>query len=100
MAYSAALQLAHAALAASGFRATSKKGHHYVVIQSLSDTIEADRDMVEQLNGFRRKRNTGEYERAYAITEKEANEMASLARQLRSIVIEWLRNRHPTLLEM
>jgi len=97
-AYNAGLQLAHAALAASGLRTAAKKGHHYWTIQSLSHTIEADPAIVKQLDKFRGKRNTAEYERAYAITEKEAEEMGSLARQLRILVVDWLRDRHPTLL--
>ena len=45
IAYNAALQLATAALAASGYRAV-RESHHYRIIQSLSYTINADVEFV------------------------------------------------------
>ena len=61
IAYNAALQLATAALAACGYRAT-REAHHYRVLQSLALTIGADAALVHQLDQFRRKRNLGAYE--------------------------------------
>ena len=58
IAYNAALQLATAALAACGCRAT-REAHHYRVLQSLALTIGADAALVHQLDQFRRKRNLG-----------------------------------------
>jgi len=97
IAYNAALQCAKAALAASGFR-SAKGSHHYRVILSLEHTICPDRKTVNNLDAFRKKRNTSEYNHAGAITEKELEEMIALAGRLRSAVEKWLRSERPELL--
>jgi len=97
IAYNAALQCATLALAACGYR-PGREAHHYRVIQSLSQTMGADAKLVAQLDAFRKKRNVGDYERAGVITEKEADEMVALARQLRKRVEDWLRANQPKLL--
>ncbi len=51
IAYNAALQLATAALAAAGFRA-SREAHHYRVLQSLAYTIKADGALIARLDKF------------------------------------------------
>lgn len=97
IAYNAALQLSIAALAASGFR-PSREAHHYRAIQSLQLTVGASADLVDQLDGFRRKRNISDYDRAGGVSEPEAREMLELARTLRQTVEDWLRTNHPELL--
>lgn len=98
IAYNAALQTATAALAASGYRAT-RDAHHYRVIQSLAHTIEADADLIAQLDRFRKKRNIGDYERAGMISEQETKEMIELAVKLREDVEQWLLTNHPKLMQ-
>lgn len=98
IAYNAALQLATAALAASRYRA-SREAHHYRVVQSLAFTIGADQGLIRQLDQFRKKRNLSDYERAGLVSEQEAEEMESLARDLRKRVQEWLKTTHPNLLK-
>jgi hypothetical protein len=98
IAYNAALQSATAALAASGYR-VSREAHHYRVIQSLSFTIGADKNLVNQLDQFRKKRNISDYERAGLVSEQEADEMETLARRLRKSVEGWLRASRPELLK-
>jgi hypothetical protein len=98
IAYNAALQVATAALAASGYRA-SREAHHYRVIQSLTHTIDADAGLVVQLDGFRKKRNISDYERSGMVSEQEAEEMLTLAENLRARVIEWLHTNHSELLQ-
>ena len=97
IAYNAALQTATAALAAAGYR-PARESHHYRVIQSLAYTIEADLDIIKQLDVFRKKRNIGEYERAGIISDHEASEMIALANQLRDAVPAWLKKHHPELI--
>ena len=96
IAYNAALQLATAALAACGYRAT-REAHHYRVLQSLALTIGADAALVHQLDQFRRKRNLGAYERAGLVSSKEAEEMFEVALRLRDTVLAWLAREHPEL---
>lgn len=97
IAYNAALQLANAALAAAGFRA-SRDAHHYRVIQSLTHTIGANSALVAQFDAFRKKRNISGYERVGMTSEKEAQEMVALAKQLRGDVVGWIKKAHPKLL--
>jgi hypothetical protein len=96
IAYNAALQVATVALAASGYRA-AKDAHHYRVIQSLSYTIGIGANQIAQFEQFRKKRNIGGYERAGSISDREADEMARLAGDLRQRVQVWLGANHPEL---
>ena len=96
IAHNAALQAATAALAAAGYRAR-KEGQHYRVVQSLAFTINTDPAIIKQLDKFRQKRNISDYERAGLVTEQEAEEMVTLAKQLRDDVEQWLRIHHPEL---
>ena len=97
IAHNAALQAATAALAASGYRA-SRDQHHYRVIQSHELTIGADRDVVNRLDAFRKKRNVGGYERAGGTSEGEAGEMRDLAQSIAQNVRAWLSRTRPDLL--
>ena len=97
IAYNSALQTATAALAVSGYRA-SRDSHHYRVIQSLADTIGADASLVDQFDSFRKKRNIGGYERAGLISDQEATEMLSLAKNILDMVEKWLHANHSELL--
>lgn len=56
IAYNALLQAATAALAAAGYRA-ARNAHHYRTLQSLAHTVGASRDMLRQVDAFRKKRN-------------------------------------------
>lgn len=98
IAYNAALQMATAALAAAGYRA-ARDAHHYRVIQSLAYTIRADARLIIQIDGFRKKRNISDYERAGVVSDQEVKEMAILAGNLRVSVINWLRTNYPKLLQ-
>lgn len=97
IAYNAALQVATAALAAAGYRA-SRESHHYRVLQSLAFTLGAEPALIAQLDQFRKKRNVGGYEQAGRASDLEAGEMAALAAQLRDRTTGWLRKAHPNLL--
>lgn len=96
IAYNAALQMATAALAACGYR-SAREAHHYRVIQSLCYTIKADSALIAQFDKFRKKRNIGGYERAWAVSDQEAGEMLVLAKRLRDDIEDWLKENHPEL---
>lgn len=98
IAYNAALQMATAALAAAGYRA-ARDAHHYRVIQSLAYTIRADARLITQFDGFRKKRNISDYERAGVVSDQEVKEMVILAGNLRAAVVKWLRTSYPKLLQ-
>lgn len=97
IAYNAALQCATAALAACGYRA-AREAHHFRIAQSLSLTLAVDSTLVAQLDAFRKKRNISDYERAGSVSAAEADEIATLARDLRKRLEKWLRKNHPELI--
>ncbi len=96
-AYNAALMVARAALAASGYR-TSGEGSHYWTIQSLAFTLQLDDKTIKKFNKFRQKRNISDYEMIGMISEQEVTEMIALAQELRDMVTEWLKRNHPELI--
>lgn len=98
IAYNAALQVAVAALAASGYRPGRGGSHHYYSIESLQFTLGLDLDTVRVLDAFRKKRNIADYERAGTVTTTEVDELLSIAEELRDKLVAWLRTRSPTLL--
>jgi hypothetical protein len=91
-----ALQAATAALASAGYRA-ARENHHYRVIQSLEFTLAPGRRVIDTLDAFRKKRNASSYETAGTVSEKEADEMISLATRLRSDAEKWIRATRPEL---
>ena len=97
IAYNAALQTAAAALAACGYR-SSRDAHHYRVIHSLAHTIDAESNVTNQFDKFRKKRNIGGYEAAGRISQQEAAEMKTLAKKLRKQVDKWLHQNHADLI--
>lgn len=97
IAYNAALQTATAALAACGYRA-GRDAHHYRIIQSLAHTIEAEPNLINQFDKFRKKRNIGGYESAGRISQQEANEMKVLAKVLYEKVLKWLHQNYADLI--
>jgi uncharacterized protein (UPF0332 family) len=98
IAHNAVVQTAKAALAAVGYRAR-KEGQHYLLIQSLAFTINIEPAIIKQLDKFRKKRNISDYETAGLVTEKEAEEMITLAKRLRADVEQWLRAHYPQLVK-
>ncbi len=99
LAYNSMLQVALAALAASGHRIARGVSHHHFAIQSLAHTIGCDAGLIDKLDRFRKKRNISDYEQAGTVSEQEAATMVALARDLGGRVAEWLRQKHPELLE-
>ena len=97
IAYNAALQLAVASLAASGFRA-ERQNKHQRTIECLAFTVGLAHKDVDLLDRYRRKRHLAVYEQVGAVSDQEAAEMLALSQRLRSIVAEWLRREHPELL--
>lgn len=96
IAYNAALQLATLALAAAGYRPDRQRAHERAIL-SLQYTIGLDAETVATLDGVRRMRNRSNYERAGTASASEAQEVYSIAADLRERVLEWLRTNHPTL---
>jgi len=94
LAYNAALQVCAAALAAAGYRA-SRERKHYLTLQSAAYTIGADAKLVTRLDAFRKKRNVGDYERVGSTSQKEADELREIAKNLCDRVRSWIQQSHP-----
>lgn len=97
-AYNAALMISIAALAASGYRASSE-GHHYRTIQSLAFTLHLDAKTIRKFNKFRQKRNIADYEIIDMVSEQEVGEMIALAQELHTMAVKWLKENHPELIQ-
>lgn len=98
IAYNAALQLATAALAATGYRPGRERAHERTIL-SLRHTVELDQADVDLLDAVRRRRNITSYERAGTTSVTEAEEVYRMAARLDATIRGWLRDEHPALLE-
>lgn len=96
IAHNAILQCATVALAASGYRAT-RDAHHFRTIQSLELTIGADKQLIHQLDIFRKKRNITGYDMAGYISDQESQAIVELAVRLKAQILQWLEKNHPDL---
>ncbi|GFZ77550.1 hypothetical protein GCM10011403_20840 [Pseudohongiella nitratireducens] len=93
-AYKAIMQMANAALQASGYRTlTSKPGHHQTMIQTLPKTIGLDADLVIVLDALRKQRNVADYS-GDLVADKAVAECISHAEQLWEQLNTWLKSEH------
>jgi len=98
VAYKAIMQVALAALMASGFRPSSNEpGHHQTMIQSLPHTLGLPNDAWVVLDALRRKRNATDY-LGDPIESDAVTECIEQATALMSATRQWLEKRHPELL--
>src|SRR5262249_44369840 len=99
IAYNGAFKLCTILLYASGDRA-EKNFQHYRPIAALPLILgEPRKDDADYLEICRGKSKTVEYVRAGAATMADALELVEFARDLRSEVVEWLKQQHPELLQ-
>lgn len=92
--YKAIMQLANAALQASGFRTlTSKPGHHQTLIQSLVKTVGIETDRMIVLDALRKQRNITDYS-GDLVEDAAVAECLIQARHLLKTVIAWLNSKH------
>ena len=98
IAYNATLKLCTILLYASGYR-PEKNLAHYRTLQALPLILGSHfSDDADYLDSCRAKRNTAEYDAAGTISKSEAAELRNFTRELRSHVLKWLREHHPTLI--
>ena len=92
VAYKAIMQLANAALQASGFRTlTSKPGHHQTMIQSLVKTVGLETDRMIVLDALRKQRNIADYS-GDLVEDAAVAECILQAKQLLALTQSWLKN--------
>lgn len=92
VAYKAIMQLANAALQASGFRTlTSKSGHHQTMIQSLVKTVGIETDRMIVLDALRKQRNIADYS-GDLVEDAAVAECILQAKQLLALTQAWRKN--------
>ena len=95
IAYNAALRLCTLALAVAGYRA-ARDQKHYRTIAALPLIVGDDaRELTQFLDTCRTKRHDVTYEGLDAISESEATELVDAVGELESLILSWLRRRHP-----
>lgn len=93
IAYNAALQLATLVIRASGYRATSKVGHHWVTFAVLPDLLgEKYFKAAEYFNDCRAKRNAVEYCDTGTLSNKEVEKLLHEVVQFKRAVVSWLKS--------
>ena len=97
-AYTAALAIGAAALAAEGYRAMRDR-HHERVLDSLIHTLGVEQAVVHRLHGIRRLRNSMTYERIGLVTEPESRQHVAEVATLRAKLVVWLNRHHPDLMQ-
>jgi len=100
IAYNAALKLCTILLYAEGYRA-ARMMQHYRTIQALSLILGPEhRADADYLDACRKKRNIVEYDYVGGATVNEASELATYVMELRKKVLNWLKEKHPPLLNL
>lgn len=94
IAYNAALKLCTILLYAEGYRA-GQGLQHYRTIQALPLILGISRDPdATYLDTCRAKRNAVEYDRVGGTSGKEVAELIEFVKELRTDVVDWLRDKH------
>lgn len=98
IAYNACLGVGTIALRVSGYRTSEGEGHHYRTLESLHFTIKAEDALLTTLQAIRKKRSVVSYDAAGTVTATEVEETIQLAKELRELLIIWLRETHSNLI--
>ncbi len=96
-AYNAARLVATIVIRASGYRVTSKTGHHWVTFQALEAANSAFLMAAAHFDAARRKRNDFSYDTPISISETDADELVAAVKQFQLDAEKWIRARTPTL---
>jgi len=98
IAYNAALKLCTILLYAEGFKPAKGTMAHSRTLGALPHILGAKRQSdADYLEACRQKRNTVEYDHAGGATRQDAEELIQFGHELRAVVIDWLREKHPIL---
>lgn len=96
-AYNAGRHIATMVIRASGYRVSSKMGHHYYTFAALL-AMDAQFDAIAgYFNQCREKRNDFSYDSPVIVTDTEADDILATAAKFRLDFEKWLQNKHPEL---
>jgi uncharacterized protein (UPF0332 family) len=97
-AYNAALQACTMAIACSGYRVTTRAGHHAVAFEAVTFAVgPSAQSFADYFDTCRRKRNTIDYHNTSVATDTEADEILSLAKAFHALIEAWIAAHHPAL---
>jgi len=99
LAYEALLQIGLVALRANGLRPDSRGGHHQLALQTLNATVAYPRENLRLLDEFRRKCSVGLYDGSFEASQAEVESLIATVVELKAHLEDWLRAKHPELLE-
>lgn len=92
IAYNAALQLATVVLRASGYRASTKAGHHWATFTVLPDILGDDyMEIANYFNECRNKRNTTEYCEIGTISKSDTEKLIQEVKAFKVKVLSLLK---------
>ncbi len=99
-AYNAALQLSQIALACAGYRVKVGGGHHQKTFEAVRLAVVAPEveDLADYFDLCRRKRNDIDYDAAGIVSETDADELLSKAKEFQALVEDWIKNNYPQLM--
>lgn len=98
-AYNAALQLATIVLHASGYRAKSKIGHHWITLVLIPEFMGKEKIIIARyFSAAREKRNVTDYDYAGHISDKEVEELIKEVKKFKKDVLSWLKKHYPSYL--
>lgn len=96
-AYNAARLLATMLVRASGFRVTSRAGHHYFTFQALRAVDSCFAKTAVYLDSARDRRNEFSYDSPAPVSDTDADELLDAAEQFGRDVEKWIKTHHPAL---
>lgn len=99
IAFEALLQIALAALRASGYRATSEAGHQRLAIQLLPKSIGVESSELRTLDEYRKKRSIGLYEADFEPSESEVKAVTGAVERLLKMLLAQIRKTRPDLID-
>jgi len=99
-AYNAALQAANIAIACAGYRITARVGHHQVSLESATLALgKSAEELTDYFEICRRKRNQINSTRTRLVTEGDAKEIVTKAKEFYELVETWIAKNHPKLVK-
>ncbi len=99
LAYDAAHALSLVAMRVHGYRPGFGPGNRAIVFQSLVHTVGATAVLASSLNRYHTKRNRSEYDGLVTATDAEAQDILALTKDLKVLVMAWLKKHRPDLLK-
>jgi len=98
-AYNAALQLSQITIHCAGYRVKIGGGHHQKTFEAVRVAIDTPevQDLADYFDLCRRKRNDIDYDAAGIVSDTDADELLSKAKEFQALVEDWIKNNHPQL---